>query len=226
MSSAATVTTRIFDGYEAGSYTVPSQDSPSASTLKVTKWRQLFELAAGTYKIPDLAPGQSVLLDIGGNVTITNAAGTSIGDFFDGNFVEVFALPTAGEFGYRTYTADVPVGKFSTSSTTTSVTPTAAVFSGAQHVFWENTADGTLALETPSAAAMIAAHQGGSVQGTGSYLLTIVNRGNNTITITGGDDVTIAGENTIATLVTRTYLVTYAATELTMRSVSKGTIET
>lgn len=122
----------------------------------------------------------------------------------------------------------LPGAQFNTSSTTSTVVPTGAVFAGARQVYWQNTADAALGLTTPTAADIYAAYINGGASGVGhTYLLTIINRGDNTITITGGSGVTVTGENTVATVSTRTYLVTLtSASAVNMRSVDKGTIET
>lgn len=121
--------------------------------------------------------------------------------------------------------AHLPQTKFTTSSTVTSLTYAAGDITGAKHVYWQNTADGAVAATTRTATQMFGdipnAHIGLSFQ------LTIVNRGDNTVTFTAGTGVTITGEATIATLTTRTYHATFtSATAVTFTSVNKGTIET
>jgi hypothetical protein len=228
MSSAATVTRKIYDGYDGSTYVIPAEQTPTASTLVPTMWRQIFALAAGTYELANLKKGQVVLLDIEGAVTLNNAAAVAIGTFASGDFVEVTATTDSGDFRYRRLANDVPGWKFNTSAAASGVVPTGAVWSGANEVFWQNTTDGAMAVTTPEAADWIDALQLLGMPRNMRFILTIVNRGDNTITITGGTDVTITGEATIATLVTRRYLVSVDDVGLTvvMRSVDKGTIET
>lgn len=119
---------------------------------------------------------------------------------------------------------------YATSATATSVTPAAGVLTAAAHVFWENTANGALSL-TPRTAALLYADHAATYQqfpaANYEYLLTIVNRGDNTITMQTADGLTYVGETTIATLTTRTYVVKFVSpTAATMTSVNKGTIET
>ena len=116
--------------------------------------------------------------------------------------------------------------KFTTSSTTTSVTAGAGALTGARHVYWQNTADGALAL-TPRTATQMYGDLGDAAYVGMSYMLTIVNRGDNTVTLQSASGVTYTGEQTIATVTTRTYVVTFtSATAATVVSVNKGTIET
>jgi hypothetical protein len=122
--------------------------------------------------------------------------------------------------------ANLPNSQFSTSSTTTSLTAAAGVLTGSNHVFWENTADGAVALTTRTGALMFAdipnCHIGLS------YLLTIVNRGDNTVTLTNpASGFTVSGEATVATTSTRTWRVACTAADtFVATSVNKGTIET
>ena len=61
----------------------------------------------------------------------------------------------------------------------------------------------------------------------GTYVLKVINKGDNTVTFTAGSGVTITGTNTLATTTTRTFCVTFdSATAVTMQVVDKGTIET
>lgn len=181
-------------------------------------------VGAGTYKLPD--GGLPMYVHATGAVTITSEAAVTITALESGQIALLVPLTST------TWAATVldtgvalvlPTAKFSTSSTSTLVTPTAAAFSGADNVYWQNTANGALDVTTPTAAEIIANHTGGIA---GSYLLTIVNRGDNTVTVTGGDGVTISGEVGVATLTTRTYVVTTTTSAVTMTSVDKGTIET
>lgn len=225
MSSPATVTRQIFDGYEAQVYTAPAPDA--AGQLRPIFWRQVFPLdVAGTYSIINLHKGQSVLLDVQATVSLTNAAGTAIGSFVSGQFVELVATSDSGDFRYRVFASDIPNAKFTTSAAASGVVPAAADWTGARLVIWQNTTDGAMAVTTATGAELQAALAAYGLPTTYVYILRIANRGDNTITITGGDDVTIVGEATIATLVTRDYLVTVSPSGTSMRSVSKGTIET
>ncbi len=219
------VSQSLFDGYEAKTYTAPA---PSGATQLVPIFfRQIFPLTVtGTYSIINLAKGQSVLLDCQASVTITNAAGTTIGTFISGNFVEVVATSDSGTFRYRIFSSDVLNAKFTTSAAASGVVPAAADWVGARLVIWQNTTDGAMAVTTASGAELVAALIAAGLPGNYTYMLRIANRGDNTITITGGDSVTILGEATIATLVTRDYLMTVHPSGTSMRSISKGTIET
>lgn len=223
MSSPATVTRQIFDGYEAQAYTAP--ELSAAGAIKPIFWRQLFPLTvAGTYSIPNLRKGQVVLLDVQATVNITNAAGTAIATFYSGEVVELTAKSDSGSFTYRRLTSETPNAKYVTSAATTTATPAAADWSGARHVYWENTADGALGVTAPALATIISGLSGIIYDGY-SWLLTIVNRGNNTATITASE-YDVGGELTIATLTTRTYVMRYFNGALFMTSVNKGTIET
>lgn len=56
-----------------------------------------------------------------------------------------------------------------------------------------------------------------------SYVLRVYNTNGGTLTLTGGSGVTITGTATIATAVTRDYLVTFnSATTLTMQNIGSG----
>jgi hypothetical protein len=120
----------------------------------------------------------------------------------------------------------LPNGQYNTTAAASPVTPAAGILTGANHVFYEVTTDGAFGITTRTATELFGDIPNCHIGFT--YLLTIVNRGNATITITAGANVTItASENTIATLVTRTYLVNFtSATACTWSSLTKGTIET
>ncbi len=120
----------------------------------------------------------------------------------------------------------LPNGQYNTTAVASPVTPAAGILTGAHRVYYEVTTDGAFGITTRTAAEMYADIPNCHIGFT--YELTVVNRGNNTVTITAGDSVTItASENTLATLVTRTYLVRFtSATACTWSSLSKGTIET
>jgi hypothetical protein len=114
--------------------------------------------------------------------------------------------------------------QFNTTAAASPVTPAAKLLTGANEVFYEVTTDGAFSLVTRTAAELYGdipnCHVGFS------YLLTIINRGNSTITISPGSNVTMA-EATIATLLTQTYLVTFtSATAATAVKVRTGTTPT
>lgn len=188
-------------------------------------------VGAGTYKLPD--SGLPMFVRATGAVQITSKLNALVSRLATGQVALCYPL-TATTWAALTVVNSVegslPNARYVTSSTATTLTAPASALSGAKHVYFENTADGTLALTTRTAALMVTDILGFTPTGTLpaiTYLLTIVNRGNNTITITGGDNVVINGEATIATLVTRTYVVDVAGpADITFTSVSKGTIET
>lgn len=126
-------------------------------------------------------------------------------------------------------TFSLPNSKYVSVSTAAPFTATAGHLTGARHVYYECTTDGGVALTTRTATQLYGDLPAG-VGFTGfSYDLTIVNRGSGTITITLGSGCSAVGtgELTIATLTTRTYVVTFtSATTATLASVNKGTIET
>jgi len=146
----------------------------------------------------------------------------SVGTFL----ITVTAAGTVTMVGVGTQPlSNLPVAKFATTAAASPLTAAAGDLTGAQHVFFEITTDGAFGLTTRTAVEMFADTPNAQVGQT--YLLTVVNKGNNTVTITGGTDVTITATATLATLVTRTYVVTFAtATTITMQDVIKGTIET
>ncbi len=226
--SAAVATRKIFDGYEGKAYTAPVL--VSGDIIKPTMWREIFTTPAslGTYSVMNLAKGNQFILDCQGLTILTNAAGSNIGTFPSGILVEITAITDSGGFVARPLTGTMPNVKFSTSSAASGVVPTGAAWSGARVVIWENTTDGAMAVTTPSAAAILAALIAAGYSSDNAYILRITNRGDNTVTLTGGDSVTITGEATIATLATRDYVVTMNILlgTVTLRSTNKGTIET
>lgn len=186
-------------------------------------------VGAGTYKLPD--GGVPMYVQATGTVTITSAASVTVAVIYSGQIALCMPLTSttwASNAFSRGGSEPIPNAKYTTSSAASGVVPTGAVWSGASEVFWENTTDGAMAVTTPEASDWVAALQLLRMPVNMRYILTIINRGNNTITITGGTDVTITGEATIATLVTRRYLVSIDETSLTvvMISLDKGTIET
>jgi hypothetical protein len=120
--------------------------------------------------------------------------------------------------------AALPNVQLNTTSAASPVTPAAGILTGANEVFYQVTTDGAFGITTRTATELFGdlpnCHIGFK------YLLTIINRGDNTITITAGTNVTIA-ENTIATLLTQTYLVEFtSATACTWTKVRTGTTPT
>jgi hypothetical protein len=120
----------------------------------------------------------------------------------------------------------LPNTQYVTTSAASGGTLAAGDITGARQCFFEVTTDGAWSVTTRTAAQMFGDIPNAHVGFT--WLLTVVNRGNNTVTLTAGSNVTItASENTLATLTTRTYVCKFtSATAMTMTSVSKGTIET
>lgn len=115
------------------------------------------------------------------------------------------------------------VAKYQTAALATG-TLTAGQITGADHVFMETTTDGAATMTTRTATQMFADHPNAQVGGT--YLLTLINSGNNTLTLSAGTGVTITGTATVATTVTRTFHVTFdSATAMTFQGVSVGSIE-
>lgn len=140
------------------------------------------------------------------SIDVTSAAATMIG---------IGAIP-------QTFLEN---GKFSTVSTATSATAGIGELTSARHTFYEYTTDGAFALTTRTATEMFGDMPGAYIGLT--FFLTILNRGNNTVTLTAGSGVTISGEATVATLVTRTWLCRFtSASAMTITSLTKGTIET
>lgn len=199
----------------------------SGSTLDLEgKSGICFVLTTGTYKVPNATAFTNLrVLASGGQVSLTTLDGDAIASLINpGVVVDLFATSSSTWISTQSEPA-LPNAKVTTSSTATTVTPAASALTGARHVYWINTADGALGLTTPTAAALYAAIP--SVYQGYVYQLTIVNRGDNTITITGGSDVDVGALNTVATLATRTYIVTVNSTgDVEFACVNKGTIET
>ncbi len=165
-----------------------------------------------------LAAGTDVIL-AGQTVTPANSAGVFLVTSSAAGEVTITGLGSMRQ-------CSLPNGQYNTTAAASPVTPAAGILTGANHVFYEVTTDGAFGITTRSATQLFGDIPNCHIGYT--YLLTIVNRGNATITITDGGSVTItASENTIATLVTRTYLVRFTSgTACTWTSLSKGTIET
>lgn len=215
--------------------------------------RAYTSVGAGTYKLPDNVPiGVTFRIHATGSVAITTAAAVAVATLSSGQVVEVTPLSSttwaivngglADENSlYASSTVEnalqenaslgfqFPNAKFNTTAAASPVTPAANILTGARHVYYQITTDGAFSLVTRTATQLYA----DLVQSTYnvpvgfSYQLTIVNRGNNTVTITAGSGITVTGELTLALLTTRTYVITFtSATTATMVSVSVGTIET
>lgn len=221
------VSQSLADGYNAGTYKTPALTA--AGVLRPMFYREVIPIKVfGTYSVINLGQGSQFILDCQVITVLTNAAGTNIGTFAAGQFVEITATTDSGGFVCRGLTNTLPAVKFTTSSAASGVVPSGSDWSGASLVVWQNTTDGAMAVTTPSAAAIIAALLAAGFSSDTPYVLQIVNRGDNTVTLTAGSEVTITGENTIATLVTRDYAVTMniLLSTVTLRSLNKGTIET
>lgn len=168
-----------------------------------------------------LAGGSGVTL-AGQGFVAPNSSGLFLVDVIDvGSGTEAVTITGLGTMPQGT----LPVTKFTTSAAASPVTLAAGAITGAEHVYWQNTTDGAVTVNTRTAAQMYGdipnAHIGMS------FKLTIVNRGDNTVTLSAGANVTVTGETTIATTTTRTYVCTFtSATAMTAVSVDKGAIET
>lgn len=186
-------------------------------------------IGAGTYKLPN--NGLPMFVQASGAAMIQNQSSVTVATLEADTIalcIPMSATTWAAAFlkvGAGPEPVEIPNAKYTTSSTTTSITPGAGALTGARHVFWENIADGALEVTTRTGSQLYSDVSGAFAGMT--YLLMIVNRGDSTVTLTGGEDVTVQGESTIATLTTRSYLVTFSSSSAaTMRSVDKGTIET
>jgi len=227
----------VFFVLGAGTYTLPNASQGTQVLVIATGSVTLQSVAAVT--TATLGTGVAALClatsSTAWAATVFEAGTANFGSSFNtfvegistGELTEVTTNTTLGTMLLELYTvADLGNAKFTTSSTTTTVTPAAGGLTGARHVFWQNTADGALTL-TPRTATQLYGDLGTSAYVGMSYLLTIVNRGDNTVTLGAASGITYTGEQTIATLVTRTYVVTFtSATAATVVAVSKGTIET
>jgi hypothetical protein len=168
-----------------------------------TLWRAFLSPAAAALAIADAT-------DIPVDDLTAYSAAANVNAALEANFV-------LGQF---------PNAAFSTSAVTTALTAAAGVLTGARHVYWQNTADGAVALTPRTATQMYTDLDDAAYVGM-SYLLTIINRGDNTITLQAATGIAYTGELTVATTTTRTYAVTFtSATAATVVAVDKGTIET
>lgn len=187
----------------------------------------LASVGAGTYTLPD--DGLPMYVQATGAVVVQSAAAVTVATLISGQIALCVPLSSTTWASNTLFTGgaeSLPNAKFTTSAAASGVTPTATVWSGARLVIWQNTTDGAMAVTTPTGAELQAALVAAGLPTSYVYMLRIVNRGDNTITITGGDDVTVTGEATLATLVTRDYMMTVDPSGTVMRSISKGTIET
>lgn len=120
--------------------------------------------------------------------------------------------------------ANFPVAKYS-KNTAGVGTAAAGEVTGARHVTLELENDSAYAYTTRTAAQM-AADIGAAFFVGMSFMLLVVNSGNNTVTMTAGTGVTIVETATLATLTTRLFYCTFtSASALSMTSVSVGSIE-
>lgn len=127
--------------------------------------------------------------------------------------VWVLMLPTAGLSSSTQYNT----------TALSNATLTAGLLTGAGEVYLQTTANGANSLTTRTATQMFGDTPGASVGG--SYRLRIVNRGNNTVTLTAGSGVSTSGTMTIATNTWRDFVVTFnTATTMTIQDVGAGTI--
>jgi hypothetical protein len=121
---------------------------------------------------------------------------------------------------------NLPPTKFTTNATDTTIAAAAGDLTGANHVIYRTTAVGAggIAL-TPRTPAQMFADIPNAQIGM-SYLLTIASEGGGTVTLQAVAGITYTGTSTIATKVTRTFVVTFtSATAVTFQSVSTGAIE-
>jgi hypothetical protein len=144
-----------------------------------------------------------------GEIGIADAGGYTAQTTVEGALQEIYSIPNA---------------KVTTNATVTQVTAAAGHLTGARHVYYRNTADGAIQVDPRTATELFgdfASHYVGY-----SYLLTFVQTGDNTLSVGAAEGVTVTGTATVATLTTRTFLVTFtSATAATWVCVSKGTIE-
>lgn len=119
--------------------------------------------------------------------------------------------------------SNLPVASYATAALATG-TLTAGQITGAQHVYLETTTDGAASMTTRTAAEMFADTPNAQVGQT--YKLTLINSGNNTLTLVAGSNVTLTGTMTVATTTTRTFVCTFnTASTMTIQGVDKGAIE-
>jgi hypothetical protein len=108
-----------------------------------------------------------------------------------------------------------------TTDATGSQTIPAGEMTGAAHVVLRNTANGVVAWTTRTAAQLFA--DAGNVQPGDSYILSVRNEGNGTVTFTGGTNVTFTGAATVATVTTALFVVTFTdATHVAIQRIGGG----
>lgn len=204
--------------YATGSVTITNASGTTIGTLSSGH--------LGVFIARTSTSWNGTVLEVGAGSNSTMFAAT-VADIAAAELTSLTSQVTFGTLLTELYSrASLPNAQFTTSATTTSITPAAGALSGARHVIWQNTADGTLAL-TPRTASQLYGDLGNNAYVGMSYLLTITNRGDNTITLQSATGITYTGEQTIATLVTRTYVVTFtSASAATVVAATKGTIET
>lgn len=226
--SAATSLSYLHDAWQSAIKTLPVPSS-GAVIDQEGKALAVVDVGAGSYKLPD--GGTPFFVRATGAVTLTTELAVTVATLEASSVAFCIPLTSTtwmaivGEVGASPAVISLPNALYNTSSTVTAETPAAGKLTGARHVFYENTADGAKEITTRTGAQLYADLPGAGI--TDSWLLTIVNRGNNTVTLTGGEDVQINGEATIATLTTRTYVCRYNGSDAAVfQAVNKGTIET
>jgi hypothetical protein len=119
----------------------------------------------------------------------------------------------------------IPNAKFSTSAAASPVAVLDTTLTGARHVYWQNTTDGAVTVTMPTAQGL---YDASAIHYVGySYLLTVINRGNGTVTLDAATGISYTGEATAVTLTTGTWLVTFtSASAATVVKVLNGTIPT
>ena len=204
----------LFYVYATGSVTIQNQAAGTVATLSQSEVGIFIARSTSEWGAIILPESGSIGIAVAADIPIEDLTGytasTNVNDALEDNYVY-------GQF---------PNAQFTTSSTITAVTAAADILTGARHVYWQNTADGAVAL-TPRTATQMYGDLGDAAFVGMSYELTIVNRGDNTVTLQAATGITYTGELTVATTTTRTYAVTFtSATAATVVAVNKGTIET
>jgi hypothetical protein len=107
----------------------------------------------------------------------------------------------------------VPLGELPNTKMTTrsagSETAGAGHLTGARLVHWQNTANGAVTLTTRTATQMFGDITGAYVGLT--WTLHIASRGDNTVTLQGGSNVTTSGTLTVATGTTKMFFCTFTS---------------
>lgn len=201
-----------FTIYAGGAVLIQTAAASNVALLASGEYAVCKPTSATTWKCVLSSTAASFALAVDAN--IATVAGASLSSY-------TAAVSAAGLYAQ----ALQPAVKFTTSAAASPVAAAAGELTGAQHVYWENTTDGAVSLTPRTATQMY--QNIGVVFPTYAYKLTIVNRGDNTVTLQAATGVTYSGETTIATTTTRTYVVAFtSATACTITSVDKGTIET